>query len=81
MKRQSTWYFGGLLAVYVAGVALFWPDSGEQDGTGWALVVMFAPTAGAVLAKVFGGGQHPLGPPDLVDLRRAAADRVRAGRL
>jgi membrane protease YdiL (CAAX protease family) len=64
MKRQLIWYFGGLIAVYVAGVAIFWPDSGEQDGTGWALVIMFAPTAGAVLAKVFAGASIRWGRPN-----------------
>ena len=63
MARQLVWYFGGLIATYVAGMVMFWPDSGEQPGQGVFLVLMFAPTVGAVLARLFGGGRIQWGRP------------------
>jgi membrane protease YdiL (CAAX protease family) len=63
MTRQLVWYFGGLIATYVAGLVAFWPDSGEQPGQAIFLVLMFAPTVGAVLARLFGGGRIQWGRP------------------
>lgn len=57
VARQLGWYFGGLVVVYVAGVALYWPASGNEPDENWALVVMMAPTAGALLARFLGGGR------------------------
>jgi len=63
--RQLVWYFGGLIATYVAGLAVFWPASGEQPNQAVFLVLMFAPTAGAILARLFGGGRIQWGRPNL----------------
>ncbi len=56
LGRQLGWYFGGLFAVYAAGVAAFWPPAGEQPGDAMFLVIMMAPTLGALLALVPGRG-------------------------
>jgi membrane protease YdiL (CAAX protease family) len=56
LGRQLGWYFGGLVAVYAAGVAAFWPPAGEQPNEAIFLVVMLAPTVGALLALLFGRG-------------------------
>ncbi|MGB3592960.1 MAG: type II CAAX endopeptidase family protein [Ornithinimicrobium sp.] len=63
--RQLLWYFGGLIATYVAGLIIFWPASGEQPNQAIFLVLMFAPTVGAVLARVFAGGRIQWGRPNL----------------
>ena len=63
LTRQLAWYFGGLIATYAAGLAIFWPPSGEQPSTMIFLVLMFAPTVGAVLARLLGGGRIQWGRP------------------
>jgi membrane protease YdiL (CAAX protease family) len=65
IMRQLGWYFGGLIAVYVAALAIFWPPSGEQPNQFIFLVLMFAPTVGAILARLFGGGRIQWGRPNL----------------
>jgi membrane protease YdiL (CAAX protease family) len=61
--RQLAWYFGGLVAVYVIGLVVFWPAAGEQPGQGIFLVIMFAPTVGALLARFIAGGRIQWGRP------------------
>jgi membrane protease YdiL (CAAX protease family) len=63
--RQFVWYFGGLIVTYVAGLVAFWPPAGEQPNQAIFLVLMFAPTVGAVLARLFGGGRIRWGRPNL----------------
>lgn len=65
MVRQLVWYFGGLIATYVAGLAVFWPAPGEQPNQTIFLVLMFAPTVGAILARLFAGGRIQWGRPSL----------------
>lgn len=64
MARQLAWYFTGLIAAYAAGLVIFWPPSGEQPNQSIFLVIMFAPTLGAVLARLFGGGRIRWGRPN-----------------
>jgi len=64
LTRQLAWYFGGLIAVYVLGLVTLWPASGEQPDDTLFLVVMFAPTVGALLATFFGGGGIQWGRPN-----------------
>jgi membrane protease YdiL (CAAX protease family) len=64
MTRQLVWYFGGLIATYVAGLVIFWPPSGEDPNQALFLVLMFAPTVGAVLAWAFGRGRIQWGRPN-----------------
>ena len=64
MTRQLAWYFGGLIAAYVAGLVIFWPPSGEDPNQAIFFVLMFAPTVGAVLAWAFGGGRIQWGRPN-----------------
>lgn len=62
--RQLVWYFGGLIATYVAGLVIFWPPSGEQPSPAIFFVLMAAPTVGALLAKFLGGARIQWGRPD-----------------
>ena len=64
MTRQLAWYFGGLVAAYIAGLVIFWPPSGEDPNQAIFLVLMFAPTVGAFLAWAFGGGRIQWGRPN-----------------
>jgi membrane protease YdiL (CAAX protease family) len=64
ITRQLVLYFGGLIAVYVAGLVAFWPESGELPSNSIFFVLMMAPTAGALLALV-GGGRIQFGRPNL----------------
>lgn len=63
-SRQLWWYFGGLVAVYVAGVAVFRPEDGAQPGNTLFFVLMFAPTVGALLARWRAGGRIQWGRPN-----------------
>jgi membrane protease YdiL (CAAX protease family) len=54
--RRYAWYFGGLLVVYVAALAAFWPRGGAELNETVYLFVMFAPTVGALLARFLGPG-------------------------
>ncbi|WP_082093260.1 CPBP family intramembrane glutamic endopeptidase [Demequina sediminicola] len=65
MVRPLVWFFGGLIVTYVAGVAMFWPPAGEQPSQAIFVVLMFAPTVGAILARLFGGGRIQWGRPNL----------------
>ena len=58
-------YFGGLIVVYVGGLALFWPEDGRQPDDSLFLVIMLAPTAGAMLARFGGPGVIQWGRPNL----------------
>jgi membrane protease YdiL (CAAX protease family) len=58
--RRLVLYFGGLIAVYVAAVAAFWNAPTKDDVF---IAVMFAPTAGALLARFFGPGVIQWGRP------------------
>ena len=61
--RSLAWYFGGLIAVYAGGLTVFWPAPGTQPRDVIFLVVMMAPTVGALLARILGGGRIQLGRP------------------
>jgi CAAX amino terminal protease family. len=56
LARPLAWYFGGLVAVYLIGLWAFWPGDGAP-GDLLFLVLMAAPTAGALLARFAGGGR------------------------
>ncbi|HET6474898.1 MAG TPA: CPBP family intramembrane glutamic endopeptidase [Thermoleophilia bacterium] len=58
--RRLVLYFGGLIVVYAAAVAMFW---GAEDKNGVFLLVMFAPTVGALLARFAGPGVIQWGRP------------------
>jgi membrane protease YdiL (CAAX protease family) len=54
--RRLLLYFGGLIVVYVAGVYLLQPTPENDNSQNWALIVMAAPTIGALLARFAGPG-------------------------
>lgn len=62
-RRRLVLYFGGLIVVYVAALAAFWP-SGDDDPTGLFVFIMFAPTVGALLARFAGPGIIQWGRPN-----------------
>ena len=59
--RRLLLYFSGLLAVYLVAVAAFW-NAPSKDGV--FIAVMFAPTAGALLARFVGPGVIQWGRPN-----------------
>lgn len=61
---QLALYFGGLIAVYAIGVVAFLPPSGGDPNEALFLVVMFAPTVGALLARIVAGGRIQWGRPN-----------------
>ena len=62
-RRRLVLYAGGLILVYAAALAVFWP-SGDDDPTSTIFVfVMFAPTVGALLARFAGPGVIRWGRP------------------
>jgi membrane protease YdiL (CAAX protease family) len=61
--RQMLLYFGGLLATYAIGMVAFWPPEGEQPNDVLFLLIMFAPTVGALLVRLLGGGRIQWGRP------------------
>ena len=65
LGRQLGWYFGGLLVVYAIGLVVFWPPAGEQPSDALFLVLMFAPTVGALLARFVPKGRIQWGRPSL----------------
>lgn len=54
--RRLVLYFAGLLAVYVIGAWSLRPTGTNGNSGLWALIVMAAPTAGALLARFAGPG-------------------------
>lgn len=62
--RSLRWYFGGLLATYLIGLWVFWPPPGEAPNSLFFLVLMAAPTVGALLARFVGGGRIRWGRPN-----------------
>ncbi|GAA4397863.1 hypothetical protein GCM10023168_03280 [Fodinibacter luteus] len=66
--RAYLCYAIGLLVVYAGGLVAFWPPEGEQPAATLFLVLMFAPTAGALLAKVAAQGRIQWGRPGLTML-------------
>ncbi len=62
--RRLVLYFGGLIAVYVAAVAAFW---NAEDKSLLFVLVMFAPTVGALLARFARPRSHPVGQAVVVD--------------
>ncbi|MCB9413228.1 MAG: CPBP family intramembrane metalloprotease [Actinobacteria bacterium] len=64
LGRQLFWYFGGLIAVYLIGMVAFWPPAGEQPDQMIFLVLMFAPTAGALLTWAVAKGSIQWGRPN-----------------
>lgn len=63
LRRQLAWYCGGLLVVYAIGLAVFWPPQGEQPPDAVFLVLMSAPTVGALLARFIASGRIQWGRP------------------
>lgn len=62
-SRQMWWYFGGLAVFYLVGVVAFWPASGEEPNQTVFLVVMAAPTVGALVARWRAGARIQWGRP------------------
>ena len=56
-------YFLGLAAVYVVGILALRPTPENGNSQNWALVVMPAPTVGALLARFLGPGVIQWGRP------------------
>jgi len=54
--RRLALYFGALIAVYVVGVLALRPTEANGNSQNWALVVMAAPTVGALAARLLGPG-------------------------
>ena len=54
--RRLALYFVGLIAVYVVGVLALRPTEANGFSQNWALVVMAAPTVGALLTRFIGPG-------------------------
>ena len=61
--RQMLLYFGGLLTTYAIGMVTFWPPEGEQPNDVLFLLIMCAPTVGALLVRFLGGGRIQGGRP------------------
>lgn len=64
LKKQLVLFFGGIIAVYILALLAFWPKDGGDPNKAIFLVIMFAPTVGALLAKFFGGGRIQFGRPN-----------------
>lgn len=64
LRRQLVWYFVGLFVVYGIGLAAFWPPEGQDPNKSVFLVLMFAPTVGALLAHWAAGGRIQWGRPN-----------------
>jgi membrane protease YdiL (CAAX protease family) len=64
LGRRLFWYFGGLVVVYSVGLVVFWPPAGQQPNQAIFLVLMFAPTVGALLARFVAGGRIQWGRPN-----------------
>jgi membrane protease YdiL (CAAX protease family) len=64
LLRQLTWYFGGLIGFYLIGLAMFWPEAGQEPSSALFTVLMFAPTVGALLAWLIGRGRIQWGRPN-----------------
>ncbi len=54
--RRLVFYFGGLIAVYVIGVFALRPNEANGYSQNWALVLMTAPTVGALAARFLAPG-------------------------
>lgn len=61
---QLAWYFAGLVIVYVIGLVVLWPPRGGAPSPLIFVVVMFAPTVGALLARFVAGGRIQWGRPN-----------------
>lgn len=61
--RRLVIYFVSLIAVYVVGVFALRPTEANGNSQNWALVVMVAPTVGALLARFLGPGVIQWGRP------------------
>ncbi len=61
--RSLWWFFGGLIATYLIGLWAFWPQPGEVPDSLFFLVIMAAPTVGALLARFVGAGKVRWGRP------------------
>jgi membrane protease YdiL (CAAX protease family) len=62
--RRLVLYSIGLVIVYVLGVWLLRPTAANGNSENWAVVVMAAPTAGALLARFAGPGVIVWGRPN-----------------
>jgi membrane protease YdiL (CAAX protease family) len=61
--RPLLWYLGGLVATYVTALVVFRPSAGGSPGAPMFAGIMFAPTVGALSARLFGGGRIRWGRP------------------
>lgn len=57
-------YFGALIVVYVAALAIFWPSEGEEPNAALLMVLAYTPLVGALVARFFGGGRIRWGRPN-----------------
>ncbi len=62
--RLLWWYFGGLMATYLIGLWVFWAPPGEAPNSLLFVLLMAAPTVGALLARLVGGGTIRWGRPN-----------------
>ena len=62
--RRLVLYFGALAVVYVLGVVPLQPTEANGFSANWALVVMAAPTVGALVARFAGPGVIVWGRPN-----------------
>ena len=77
--RRVGLYFVGLIVVYAAALAAFWPSGGDDPNQSIFVFLMFAPTVGALLARFLGPGVIEWGRPSwliLAGLTPAAAALV-----
>lgn len=62
--RQLACYFGALIAVYAAALAVFWPPEGEEPNAALLMVLAYTPLVGALAARFLGGGRIQWGRPN-----------------
>ncbi len=61
--RRVVLFAVGVILVYAAAVAAFWPSGDDDPNQAIFVFLMFAPTAGALLARFFGPGVIEWGRP------------------
>lgn len=61
--RRVVLYAVGLIVVYAAALAAFWPSGDDDPNQAIFMFLMFAPTVGALLARFFGPGVIEWGRP------------------
>jgi membrane protease YdiL (CAAX protease family) len=65
LKKSLLIYFLGIAILYIVAWVAFWPKPGAQKPSeAIFMVIMFAPTFGAILAKLFAKGSIQFGRPN-----------------